>query len=388
MNFLRQAEDLKDYMVALRRCFHARPELSWKEYETGKKIKAELDKLGIPHHNVAGTGVVGIIEGPAGAPFIGLRADMDALPVQEKSEAPYASLNDGVMHACGHDAHMAILLGTAHMLTQCGHKLKVGVKLIFQPAEEAVAGAAKVLEDPLVQNLANVGALHVWSGLDAGNISVLPGARMASADTFKLRIEGAGAHASMPHLGVDALYVASMVENALQYIVARRCDPLQPAVVTIGTLRAGTANNILASSAEMSGTVRTFDAALRAEMPGMIEHIAVNIAKAFGAKAGFERIAGTPPMVNDAKSAEVAQGVAAGVVGGGHVVFLERTTGGEDFACFLEKSPGMLAFIGARNDAEHKNFAHHHERFDIDETALVNGAAFLAGYALKIQDTL
>lgn len=388
MDLLAEARAQKNYMVELRRHFHAYPELSWQEVETSRRIRQELDAMSIPYERVEETGVVAFLHGPAGSPYIGLRADMDALPIQEKSNVPYASQTAGVMHACGHDAHVAILLGVARLLKQHQGQLKTGVKLIFQPAEEVISGARKLAESPLLQGLAAVGAVHVWNTLEVGTISVLPGARMASADSFFIKVEGLGAHGSMPHLGVDALYVASMIENALQHLVARRCDPLQPVVVSVGSLNSGTASNIVASHAQMSGTIRTFDAALRQQIPQWIEHLCTHIAEAFGACATYEQVWGTPPMVNEERCTAIAQECAARVVGKERVAFCERTTGGEDFAYFLEKAPGMLALVGSRNEGENKCSPHHHECFDIDEEALVNGAAFLCEYTMALQQHL
>lgn len=388
MQYLQEAEQARAYMTAIRRQIHMNPELSWQEHETAQLICGELEKLGVPCRRAAGTGVVGIIEGPPGAPCIGLRADMDALPITEQNDVVYKSKREGVMHACGHDAHVAILLGAARILVQNRNLLQSGVKLIFQPAEEIIAGAAVLSKEPLLADLANVGALHVWLTLPVGAISVMPGTRMASADTFKIKVQGAGAHGSMPHLGVDSVYVASMMVNAIQHVVARRCDPLQPTVVTVGSIRAGTAGNILAPGAQMEGTVRTFDRQLRRDIPVWVERIVTHVAAAFDAAATFELIEGTPPLVNDERSVACAKACAEAVVGAEHVVRTEPTTIAEDFAYFLEKVPGMLAFVGGRNEKKGICHPHHHERFELDEDALVYGAAFLARYAVEIGKTL
>ncbi|KAL1110074.1 hypothetical protein AAG570_014030 [Ranatra chinensis] len=389
MDALKLAEAKKEYLIKLRRHFHMNPELGWQEFKTSERIKNELDEQGIRWEQIGDTtGIVAYIDGPAGSKEVGLRADMDALPIKDEKKVPYASQNEGVMHACGHDGHMAILLGTASILMSIRDRLKVGVRLIFQPAEEVIEGGAVISCSKAAQGLSNIGALHLWSLLETGTISVEPGPRMASADSFEITIKGKSAHASTPNLGVDALYIASVVENALQAIVSRQCDPLEPVVVTVGKLHSGNAYNILAGEAVMTGTVRTFNNDLRDKIPQMMEHIVKHITLAFNADYTYKYTYGTPPVINEPKSAAAGRLAAAETVGEKNIAHMKPIMGGEDFAYFLQKIPGMFAFIGCGKPGGKECYPHHHECFDINEESLVYAAAFLTNYVLKIQETL
>lgn len=384
VSVLEWARAEQNRLVALRREFHAWPEVAWQEEKTAARIEAELDRIGLAHRRVAGTGVIALLPGPADAPWIALRADIDPLPIREAHDYPHASKNPGVMHACGHDGHMAILLTAAKILAEHRDRLAVGVKFIFQPAEETVGGGIVLSALPDMAEVANFAALHLWPTLPAGTISVQPGPRMASADTFEIEITGRSAHGSMPHVGVDALYAAAQVVTALQAVVSRRTNPLEPAVVSVGTFQSGTAANIIAPTAKLSGTMRTFNDDVRREIPQRIEEIVSSVAAAFGAKGAFRLIPGTPPVVNDAASAAVAAASAAEAVGPYHVVEAPPTPGAEDFAHFLARAPGVMAWIGCGNAAKGITFPIHHECYDLDEDALVYGAAFMAAYALNI----
>lgn len=375
----------KNYMVALRRDLHAHPELAWQEVYSRDLICSELDKMNIPYEVVEQTGVIARL-GPQAGPRVGLRADMDALPIQEEGEKAYASKTQGMMHACGHDGHMALMLGTAKILKEM--PLQSGVSLIFQPAEENMTGAARLAALPQLQEVANYAAVHVWSTLPVGDISVEAGPRMARADLFEMTVEGQAAHGSMPHLGVDALYIASLLVNALQAVVSRETDPRDAAVLTIATMQAGTGPNILAGQAKLAGTLRSFSNQTGDFLARRMQEVLHHITRAFGAKGEFSLTQGVPPVINDEKSAEVATLCAAAAVGESHVVPMPQTTGGEDFAYFLQKAPGVLAFVGAQNPALGADKPHHHCEFDIDEDCLVHAAAFLAGYAVQMGEKL
>lgn len=384
MSVLEWAQAERDHLVALRRDFHSWPELAWREKKTAAKIEAELDLIGLEHKRVAGTGVIALLPGPQDAPWIALRADIDALPITECHDYPHASKNPGVMHACGHDGHMAILLTAAKILAKHRDGVCAGVKFIFQPAEEVVGGGSVLAPLPELADVVSFAALHLWPALPVGTISVQAGPRMASADTFELEITGRSAHGSMPHLGIDALHAAAQVVTALQAVVSRLTNPLEPAVVTVGTFNAGTAANILAPAAKLTGTIRTFNAEVRRYIPPRIEEVVTNVARAFGATATFRLIPGTPPVVNDAASAAVAAVAAAQAVGADNVVEAPPSPGAEDFAHFLARAPGVMAWIGCGNEAKGITRPFHHECYDLDEDALVYGAAFMAAYAMNI----
>lgn len=385
MNMAKEAAALRDYMVTLRRDFHQHPELGWKETRSQGIICGELDRLGIPWERAANTGVIGYL-GPKEGPVVGLRADMDALPMTEETGLPFASCNPGMMHACGHDAHMAAMLGVANILNRA--ELKCPVRLIFQPAEEGMNGGAVLAKVPQLQGMAAVGAVHVWAALPVGTINVEPGPRMARAAMFEIEIIGRGAHASMPHLAVDAPYIASLFVNAAQAIVSRQTDPLEPAVLSVSTINAGTAPNVLPPTAKLTGTLRCFSNPVGDAMEASLQHVLQHITAAFGAEGRFSIGGGVPPVINDERCAAVARRCAAAVVGEENLMGMKPTTGGEDFAYFLKHAPGMLAFVGAGNPEKGMDKPHHHPAFDIDEDCLVNTAAFLAEYAVKMGEEL
>ena len=257
------AKNVKDYVIDLRREFHMYPERSGEEFRTSQRVKEELDKLGIPYTTAGGTGVIGIIKGEKPGKTVALRADMDALEVYEKNDIPYKSKTDGLMHACGHDGHTAMLLGAAKVLSMIKNELKGCVKLFFQPAEEIAQGALKMIDDGAMEGVDSVFAIHLWSGLPMGKISVEAGPRMAAVDVFDITVNGKGGHGSAPHEGVDALVAASDIVMALQTIVSRELSPLEPVVVTVGKLVAGTRFNVLASEAKLEGTNRYFNQKLK-----------------------------------------------------------------------------------------------------------------------------
>jgi len=386
MNSMELARQKQEYITTLRRHFHHHPELSWQEKETQAKICSELAELGISYEEVCGTGVIATIG--QDNPVIGLRADMDALPIQEKTGATYASVNSGVMHACGHDGHMAMLLGVAAILAGNPELVKGTIKLIFQPAEECIEGGRKMSAQPVLQELDNVMAIHLWNTLDVGKISVDAGPRMASADTFRIVIKGKSGHGSMPHQTVDAVYLGSQVVTALQGIVSRQINPLAPAVISVCSFQAGNTFNILPEQAVLLGTVRCFTPELRSSLPESMERVIAGIVAAYGGEYDFKFISGTPPTINETLSSATAAECVKAILGESACVELEATTGGEDFAYYLENIPGMLAFVGSRNAAIDKTSAHHNELFDIDEVALVNGVAFFLEYIQRTMGRL
>lgn len=378
----------KEYIISLRRKFHSCPELSWQEFETSKMITQELDKLNIPHIKVATTGVIGIINGNTSSPVIGLRCDIDALPIQEIKNLEFKSKNDGVMHACGHDGHIAMLLGAAKFLKENSHKLNCTIKLIFQPAEEKFQGAKKILETGILDDVDTFVGMHIFPYLPTGTISVEEGPRYTSADFIKIKIIGKSGHGAMPHFAIDPIYIGSQVVNGLQSIVSRECNPNETCVVSICTFHSGTLPNIFEEAAELSGTVRTFSPELRKELPEKIERIIKNITQSFRAKYEFEYIYGPAATINDKKFSQIASETVKNILGEKGLTTYTKTPGGEDFALMLEKKPGIYAFVGCRNEENDQCYSLHHQLFDIDEESLIYGSAFYSQYVLDVQDKL
>jgi amidohydrolase len=351
---------LQDNLVTWRRGLHQRPELGFKEWLTADLIGDRLSQWGISHQRqVAETGVVAVIEGSGPGPVLGIRADMDALPIQEENAVPYCSQHPGVMHACGHDAHHRDFAGT--------------VKLIFQPAEEGPGGAKPMIEAGVLTNPdvdAMVG-LHLWNNLPLGTVGVRTGALMAATESFSCTIQGKGGHGALPHQTVDSVVVGAQIVNALQTIVARNIDPTKSAVVTVGQFHAGKTHNVIADTASLSGTVRYFDPAYADYFPRRLEQIIAGICQAHGASYSFDYQAWYPPLINDAGMADLVRSVALSVVETPAGVVPDcHTMGGEDMAFFLQQVPGCYFFLGSANADKTLAYPHHHPRFDFDETAL------------------
>jgi len=369
-------------VVELRRAIHRRPELGFEENETAALVERELDSLGIEHRRIARTGVVGIIRGAGSGPAVALRADMDALPILEKTGLPYASEIDGKMHACGHDAHTAMLLGAAAELASQRNELAGSVVLIFQPAEEGPGGAlpmieAGALEDPAVEAIA---MLHVDSRLDVGTIGIVPGPVNASADELYVTVRGVGGHGAYPHSAVDAIPAAAAIVLALQNVVAREIDPLASAVVTIGTISGGYRNNVIADEVKMSGTLRAHDPAVRDALEGRVRRIVAGVAAAYNVDADVQIVRGYPPVVNDEPlAARFAAYVRA--KGSPQVVRPQPTMGGEDFAYFAQRVAGLLIRLGVRSESCGSVHPAHSPLFRIDEEALPVGVATLVLFA-------
>ncbi|MFY9431135.1 MAG: M20 family metallopeptidase [Acetomicrobium sp.] len=376
------AKNVKDYVIDLRREFHMYPERSGEEFRTSQRVKEELDKLGIPYTTAGGTGVIGIIKGEKPGKTVALRADMDALEVYEKNDIPYKSKTDGLMHACGHDGHTAMLLGAAKVLSMIKNELKGCVKLFFQPAEEIAQGALKMIDDGAMEGVDSVFAIHLWSGLPMGKISVEAGPRMAAVDVFDITVNGKGGHGSAPHEGVDALVAASDIVMALQTIVSRELSPLEPVVVTVGKLVAGTRFNVLASEAKLEGTNRYFNPKIKDVLPQAIERMAKNVAAGYRAEAHLNYQFATSPVINDPECSALATRAVEKILGKDGLIEYEKVMGGEDFAEFLKKAPGALALVGIGNEEKKTTYPHHHPNFNIDEDALEIGVVLYVQYAL------
>ena len=379
-----------EQLVADRRHFHSKPELAYNEHSTALVVAERLAEFGYQVKTGVGrTGVAGLLTGTEAAPeaasagprTVLYRADMDALPIREENDVEYRSRTDGVMHACGHDAHVAIGLAVAKRIARQGERLTGSLKFAFQPAEEGGNGALAMINDGVLDApkvTAAVG-LHVWNNLPVGQVGVYTGALMAAVDEFELVIQGVGGHGAMPQQTVDAIVTAAQVINALQTIVSRNVSPLDSAVVTVGKIKAGTAFNIIADTATLRGTIRTFNRETHAKIPEMVERIIRGVCESMGASYKLDYIRQSSPLVNNAEMCELVAECAAEVVGTQNVIRDEsvRTMGGEDMAYFLERVPGCYFFLGTRNEARGFFHPHHSPRFDIDETALPIGVEIM-----------
>ena len=382
-------QDLQE-LIEVRRDLHAHPETAFREVRTSGIVAERLKALGLEARTGMGkTGVLATLKGGRPGKSVLLRADMDALPIQEENDVPYRSVNAGAMHACGHDCHTSILLGVARKLVQDATGLKGSVALCFQPAEEEGGGADAMIADGIL-DLAKPEAafgLHVWQDLDLGKVGVTPGPFMAAVDEFDVTVEGKGAHAAQPQLGVDPVLCLAHMVTALQSIVSRETDPLLEVVVSVTQIHAGTAFNIIPPSATMNGTVRVFDPEVWAELPQRFERIVRGVAAAFGCKVEVRYQRHNRPTVNDPRMAALAREVAVEVVGEANVVDDLRTMGGEDFSAFLARVPGCFIAIGSRNQERGLVHGHHHPRFDVDERCLQIGAEILLRTARRFLET-
>lgn len=375
-------------LIGTRRDLHMHPEIGFQERRTSGIVAERLRALGIAEvqPGIAETGVKAILRGGRPGGTLLLRADMDALPIDEENDIEYRSRHAGTMHACGHDGHTAILLAAARVLARRREEIAGTIVFCFQPAEEGLGGARRmvaegVLDDPKVD--AAMG-LHIWQDEPVGTVAARPGPVMAAADSFSVTIQGRGGHAAQPNATVDAVMVAVEIVGTLQTLVSREVDPLTPAVVTTATLHAGgTARNIIADTATFSGSVRWFDRPtgdlLAARIPAIIEGVAASMR----ATATVEYRRGVPPTVNDPQLAALVREAAAGVVGPEGAVTGGQTMGSEDFSEFTQRVPSVFFFVGSRDEESGKVWGHHHPRFDMDERALAIGAEVLVESALR-----
>jgi amidohydrolase len=380
-DFLSEAQALFDFTRSLRRDFHMHPELGFQEFRTAGIVAKQLADLGLEVTNgVGGTGVVALIEGVKTGPVIMLRADMDALPIIEETGAPYSSQNPGVMHACGHDGHTAVLLTVGKILQAHKDELAGTIKLVFQPAEEGLGGAEKMIEAGVLENpkVDFTLALHVWNERPLGWIGISNGASMAGGEIFKLKVIGTGGHGAAPHLAADPVLASAQIIAALQGIVARNVPPLQSAVVSVCTIHGGETFNVIPSYVEMTGTIRTFESKVRTRVLERFEKTVLSTAEALDCKVEIDMKRLTPAVINHAEISEIVQNAA-------HRLFPEAmvdssnyiTMGSEDMAYFMEKVPGCFFFIGSANTDKSLDASHHHPKFDFDEEALPRAVALL-----------
>lgn len=379
-NFLHENEEL---MIAFRRDLHRFPELSFEEVETTRKVAEKLESWGIPFRLTEPTGLIAEIVGGKPGKTVALRADMDALSVQELSDdLEYRSTTEGKMHACGHDAHTAMLLAAAKALNNVKEQIPGTVRFLFQPAEEVAAGAKKMIEQGAIDGIANVFGIHIWAQGPAGKVSCPAGPSFAAADLFKVHFVGKGGHAATPHLTVDAAVIAGQFIVDVQSIVSRKVDPLKSAVVTIGKAIIGQRFNVIAEDAYMEGTVRTFDNEVRQVVEDALRAYAVALAEANGATVEFEYIRQTEPVVNEEKTAALVRRVAEEQFGRENTYTEPPTMGAEDFGFYMAQATGAFALVGAGNEEKDTTWPHHHGRFNVDEEAMIVGAELYAQYAL------
>ena len=381
------AQTFEPELIELRRDLHRHPELAFQEHRTADVAASAVEALGYRvRRGVGRTGVVAEI-GSADGPIVALRADMDALPIHEENDVPYRSTVPGVMHACGHDAHVTMLIGAARLLAQLherGELPRGRVRLLFQPAEEAAdeenkSGAVRMIEDGAMDGVDAVFGLHIGAHLPSGKLFTRSGPIMAGTDSFVATVRGVSAHAARPHEGVDAVVLASHVVLACQNAVSRRIDPVSAGVLTIGRIEGGVAENVVADRVRLEGTIRYFDDAVRGVLHGELKR-ALDVARALGGEAELDLRPGYPPVVNDPAMTELMSAAAASTLGDDAVAEFEPWMGAEDFAYLLREAPGSFAWLGAALDEPRE---HHHPRFDIDEGALVRGASVLAASALR-----
>ena len=377
-----EIRNLQPQLVQWRRQLHQYPELGFQEQLTATAIAEKLTAWGIPHQiGIAKTGIVATVEGQGLGPVLAIRADMDALPVQEENDVPYRSRHAGKMHACGHDGHVAIALGAAKYLADRPQNFRGTVKFIFQPAEEGPGGAKPMIEAGVLKSpdVDAIVGLHLWNNLPLGILGVRSGALMAAVECFRCTVFGKGGHGALPHQTVDSVLVAAQIVTALQAIVARNVNPIDSAVVTVGTLEAGTALNVIADTAKMSGTVRYFNPELEGFVRERIEATIAGICQSHGARYKLDYWKLYPPTINDAKMADLVREIALEVVETPAGVAPEcQTMGGEDMSYFLQEVPGCYFFLGTANPEKGLAYPHHHPRFDFDETALGMGVEIFA----------
>ena len=376
-------------LIAWRHHFHAHPELSWKEVKTTAKIAEELKVLGYKDIRVGcndlEVGVVAELDSGNPGPCVALRADMDALPLTEDNDLSYRSMNEGAMHACGHDAHMAILLGTARTLLKFRDHLKGKVRLIFQPAEEAgiPSGAETMIKEGVVEGVEAIAGLHIWSKIPSGKLGFRSGPIMASVDGARITVTGRGGHASKPHETIEPLVPASMIVTAIQTIISREVDSQSSAVVAMCQVNGGTAANIIPDSISLTGNIRSFDRQIRMEIPKKMERIVKGICGAFDCGYSFDYAYLYPVTVNDPAVTSIARRASLEMFGEETVIEAAPEMAAEDFSFFEEVVPGTYFFLGCANSAKDTDNPHHNVRFNIDDDVLPLGVSALAGFAFE-----
>lgn len=387
MKFLQLAEEINGKILRIRRHLHQYPELSFQEFETSRLVEKVLRDAGLEvTTGIAGTGVVGLIRGKQPGKTLAIRADMDALPIKEETGLDFSSCNEGVMHACGHDFHTSILLGTAMLLNKCKEQIQGNIKFIFQPAEEKLGGAEKMIEEGVLKNpsVDAIIALHCWPELPAGTIGIRKGALMAATDLLDITVKGVAGHAAHPHKSVDPIVISGHILTALQTIVSREVAPVDSSVITIGKIIGGSAHNIIAPNVKLSGTVRTINPELRKKMPAMIKRMVVNIAASMNGTAEVNYTFGSPPLINNEEIVDIVGSAVTDLLGKEKLVHLNYPSmGGEDFAFYLEQLPGMMFRLGTANEKMESKLALHNSRLIFDENSIATGIAIMCEVAMR-----
>ncbi len=385
IDFRAEAEALSEDLRRLRRDFHRHPELGFQEHRSAGIVARQLRALGLEvTEGVGKTGVVGVLRGASEGPTVLVRADMDALPIQEETGAEYASENPGVMHACGHDGHMAMALTVARLLASHREALHGTVRFVFQPAEEGLGGAEGMVNDGVLEGVDYALAMHLWNEKPVGWLGIADGPTMAAADRFQVRIVGKGGHGAQPQVAEDPVLAASQVVTALQSIVSRHVDPLEAAVVSVTMFRAGTAFNIIPAEARLEGTIRTFAPEVTREVRKRFHQTVQGVAQGMGCRAEVALDSLTPAVINDPQVAAVVRAAAAETLPDATVDARARTMGSEDMALMMDDVPGCYFFVGSNNPARGLDAPHHHPRFDFDESALPRGVALMSAAVVKM----
>jgi amidohydrolase len=387
INYLAEAQELFQYTRELRRDFHMHPEIGLKEIRTANIVEKELTGMGLEVKTGVGvTGVVALLEGRTTGKVVLLRFDMDALPIQEETGAEYASITDGMMHACGHDGHVAIGLTVAKILNNHLNEFKGTIKLVFQPAEEGLGGAERMIADGILDSPKPdvVLALHVWNEKPVGWIGIVPGPVMAAADTFTIKITGKGGHGAVPNLCKDPILAAAQVINLLQSIVSRNVSPLKSAVVTVAAIRGGEAFNVIPSEVELRGTIRSFEPEIRELVIQRIHHIVNNVSAAMECESVIEIKSITPAVINHPEITNQVQQVAAKFLPDDHLDNSTITMGSEDMAFMMQQIPGCYIFIGSANKDKNLNASHHHPKFDFDESIFPTAVGLMIASTMEL----
>jgi amidohydrolase len=388
------SQELSGEVTETRRYLHAHPEVSWKEIETSRYIERRLTELGLRNikRGFGGTeiGVTADLTGEADGPTVALRSDIDALPVVEENDVAYRSCNTGAMHACGHDGHMSVLLGTAKVLSLLKSEIKGNIRFIFQPAEEIglPSGAQVMIDDGVLEGVSMIGGMHIWSFVRTGIVQWRNGPVMASSDRFNVKFTGKGGHGAMPHLAVDPITAAANYVSAIQTIASRELNPTDTAVVSIGKLEAGETFNIIPNTADIIGTLRSFTPEVRSSQEERLRRMADGIASAYRCTAETSVTYLLPSVVNHPEATEMLREAATLVADADNVEESDPLMVSEDFSFYLEKIPGTFFFVGAGNETKGTDYPHHSPHFNLDEDALVTGVAVMSSFALSAIEKL
>lgn len=384
MDFAQRAAQLSEAIISHRHWLHQHAELSLQEHETTAYLAGQLRKLGIPVQTFEDyPGCIATIQGGKPGKTVMLRADIDALPIQENPGKSYCSLNPGVMHACGHDCHTAMLLGAARVLQDHRQELKGTVKLIFQMAEEIGRKSEEYVKQGALEGVDAIFGMHVWSALDKGKANFEGGGRMACSDRFTIQIHGKAAHGSAPHQGHDAILAAAAAVMALQSLPSRVVNPMDSLVVSVGMMNGGTKENILCDHVELVGTVRAFDREFRNSMPQRIQNLVASVVQGYNCTADCDYYFGPSPLINDHEDLNrLAQGAAKKIIGDDCLVSLNKMMGAEDFSVYMEHIPGVYGYLGFKDLGGGTEYIHHHPAFDVDESVLWNGTGIYVQFAV------